>query len=208
MAKYAAKHGYDFHTDVSNISAPVRSPEWGAPVTGYIPIRGFIKLDLMLHFLDPESCKREYDYVAWLDADMLITDYEKPLPLNDWGVVLPYDANGHNATVIVASKYRYARDFLWACNNAGRTMFLKHDWAEMEAMRYFLQTPPYSWEGFAVYHSVAELCAMPPDVYPIPDVTRKRYEWTSESFAVHFSALSLELRVQMAKEWTERLGLL
>jgi len=208
MAKYAARHGYDFHTDVSNVVALARSPMWGEGVTGYMPIRGFIKLDLLLHFLDEQSCRREYDRVCWLDADMLITNYKKPLPPNEREIILPYDANGHNATVIMVRNTARVRSFLWACNNAGRTMFLKHDWAEMEAMRYFMQTPPYWGPELVDYVSVKTLCAMPPGVYPIPDVTRKQYEWADGDFAVHFSALPLEIRVQMAREWTDRLGLL
>lgn len=207
MRKYADRHGYSFHADVSDISAPARSPEWGKGVDGYLPLRGFIKLDLLLHFLDSQSCRSEYDAVCWFDADMLVTNYDYRLPLSMASIVLPYDTNGMNATVILASQSRLTRDFLWAANNAGRTMFLKHDWAEMEAMRYFSQTPPYHHE-FIQYHSVQTLCAMPPGVYPIPEVSRKQYEWTPESLAVHFSALDVPTRVQMAKEWVERLGLL
>lgn len=207
--KYADRHGYDYHADCSDIRAPLRLPNWGAGVSGHIPIRGFVKLDLMLHFLDPKSCKREYEWVVWLDNDLLVTNCE--IPLSRWTqydapLILPYDANAHNATVIMAENTDLTYDLLWACNNAGRSFFLHEDWAEMSALRLFLQTPPYA--GMAHYVSVKELCGMPPNVYPIPERVRLKYEWEPGDFAVHFSALSLEKRVAMAKEWVERLGLL
>lgn len=200
MKAYADRHGYDFHADCSEISAPARSPMYGAGVEGYLPIRGFVKLDLMLHFLDPEACRRDYDWVVWLDADMLITN--PTIALDKWmksPLVLPFDANGINATVIMARNMPLVRDLLWAANSAGRTMFLQHQWAEMEALRYFLQTPPYA--GMCAYYSVKELCAMPDHTYPIPAVTVQKYEWTPGDFAVHFSAMSVEARVEYAKRW-------
>jgi hypothetical protein len=210
MAKYAKRHGYDFHADVSDVKAAARTPEWGKGYDGtYIPIRGFIKLDLLLHFLDPASCKREYDIVVWADADMLFCNYD--IPISRWmtpdtNLLLPFDPNGHNATVIGCRNSVLVRDFLWASNNAGRTMFLRHDWEQMQAMRFFLETPPYA--GMAKYVSVKEVCGMPPNVYPIPDVTRKQYEWEPGDLAVHFSALTLDLRVQMAKKWVVEYSLL
>lgn len=208
MQRYADKQGYDFVANVSDVHGPVRTPHWGEGVSGYIPIRGFIKLDLMLHYLDKESCRREYDWVVWLDADLLVTNVCIGLDdcMHARPLVVPFDANGINATVIMAKNQVLVRDLLWAANNAGRTMFLRHDWAEMESLRYFLQTPPY--KDVVEYASVKHLCAMPPGVYPIPDVTRKKYEWEPGDFAVHFSALSVEKRTEMAREYVDRLGLL
>lgn len=206
--RYADAQGYGFTTDVSNIEVPARSPRIHERLTGNVGIAGFRKLDLMLHYLDPEASRQEWDYVVWVDADVLFTRFDEPL--NRWlstdGLSMPYDANGINATVIGAANARWVRDLFWAANNAGRSRFLLDDWREMEALRYFMQTPPYAGRTF--FYPVNETCAMPPDVYPIPAITRKQYEWTPESLAVHFSALSLELRVQMAQEWVNRLELL
>lgn len=210
--KWADRHGYDYYADCSDVSAPSRSPEWRAKAEGYIPIRGFIKLDLMLHFLDSASCRKEYDWVVWIDADALITNYD--VSLERWtkpgthDLVLPYDANGHNVTVIMARNTELVFDFLWACNNAGRSMFIKHDWAEMEALRYFLQTPPYF--GMAGYYSVKELCAMPPDQYAphVPKRVSQKYEWSEGDWCLHFSALPLAKRIELASKYAEELKLL
>jgi hypothetical protein len=209
-AKYADAQGYDYHADCSNLSAPNTLPWWGEKPKGAIPIRGFRKLDLMLYYLDPEKCGRQYDWVVWLDADLLVTNYA--IPIAKWtdqtpcGLVLPYDANGHNATVIMAKNTDLTYDFLWACNNAGRTMFIRHDWAEMEAMRYFLQTPPYDY--LATYFSVKALCGMPRGQYPIPGRVMDKYTWAPGDFALHLSALSLEKRIGIASYIVEELKLL
>jgi hypothetical protein len=207
--KYADAMRYDFHTDVSDIRTRATSAYEGWPQMPDVPLMGFIKLDLMLHFLDPDSCKREYEWVWWMDADCLPTTFEEPLPVGkEDELILPFDANGINFTVVGARNTNLVRDLLWAADNAGKTMFARHSWREMEAVRYFLQTPPY--QDIASWYSVHDLCAMPNDVFAqhIPDITRKQYEWTPESLAVHFSAMRLEDRVRMAKEWVERLGLL
>jgi hypothetical protein len=212
--KYAERHGYDFVADVSNVAAKDEPTHFGQQSLGYLPLRGFIKLDLLLHYLDPVSCQREYDWVVWLDSDLLVTNYDIPISQwteirenNDDGtLVLPYDANGHNATVIIANNNDLVYDFLWACNSIGRKYYLRDSWAEMNAMRFFAQTEPYNY--LVLYRSIKELCGMPPNAYGIPRRVAAKYEWSKGDFAVHFSAMSTEDRAKFARKYADELGLL
>jgi hypothetical protein len=207
LAKYCKRHGYDLHTDVSEVTERVGFPTWGANHPEFIPIRGFIKLDLFMRFM--EYAEPEYDYLVWLDADCLITNFEKRLDsfLGYSSTLAPcvtmtYDYNGHNATYIAVSSDKLIHDYLWACRNAGWRMFGWHDWGEMEAMLRFSQAPPY--KDIIRYVSVQELCALPPNVYPTPKCIAESYEWTPDSLSVHFSALSIPERVRLAREWAAR----
>ncbi len=205
--RWALRHGYAYYADCSDVSAPARSPEWGKGADGYIPLRGFIKLDLMLHFLNPESCREQYDRVIWLDADLMITNDNIPpsrwTDATDAGVIVPFDFNSHNATVMIAQNTKLVYDFLWASNNAGRTMFLKHDWAEMWAMREFSLMPPYT--NILHHVSIKELCALLPGVYlpALPARVSAGYEWEQGDFACHLAALPLARRIELAKSFKE-----
>jgi hypothetical protein len=213
---WAERHGYDYHADCSDRSWPAHSPEWGALARGRLPLRGFIKLDLLLHFLDATACGTDYAWVVWLDSDLIVTNPEIPLgrwtaPLEPYrrehdgrtsgaDVVMPYDYNGNNATVIVARNTDAAYNYLWSSNDAGRTMFVRHDWAEMEAMLRFRLAPPY--DGIVHAVSAKELCALHPGEYaPLPQRRTRAYEWEPGDFAVHLAALSLPRRVELARHY-------
>ena len=222
--KYCERHGYDFHGDVSDVWEPERSPRLNAPLGDPAPIQYFIKFKLFEHFLRPEQCRKEYDWVVWFDSDLLITDFETPLEkffnsktaedgvgpdgrgfLGD--IILTNDVNGLHATVIMVRRSPLGLGFVWANGNAGKTYFMRDGWGDQLSMRMFLQTPPY--RDLVWYHSVKTLCAMPPNTYPIPDAARTIYEWDQkESLALHLSALSIPKRIEIASQYIERLGLL
>jgi hypothetical protein len=205
--KYAQKHGYDYFADCSETSMQARSAFVDRPApTGWVPVKYFIKFALLEHFLDASSCRKEYDTVVWLDSDCLITNYDRPL--SDWPgeIVTAYDVNAVHPTVIMARNSLRTRGFVWACNNAGRTMFQHHEWSDNECLRYFSAAPPY--KDIISFYSAQDLCAMPPGVYPIPEDVRAQYEWTEESFSLHLSALSLEKRVALASAWVREYNLL
>jgi hypothetical protein len=85
-------------------------------------------------------------------------------------------------------------------------MFVNHKWSDIMAFRFFLEGPPYS--HLPRYFSAKELCAMPPGIYPTPPDVRAEYEWTPESWTVHFSALSIPVRIALAKKWIQDYNLL
>lgn len=207
MKRYCARHGYDFFHDVSDTKMPARSPFTDRPQpTGHVPLRYYIKFQLLEYFLDPESCRKDYDTVAWLDSDCVVTNYDRPL--TDWPgeIVTAYDVNAVHPTVIVARKSPRTRGFLWACNNTGRTLFQHLDWADNECLRYFSAAPPY--KDIISFYSAGDMCAMTPGLYPIPAFAREPYEWTPQSWTLHLSALGLDERVRRATEVVERLKLL
>ncbi len=217
--RWAERHGYTYVADCSERLWPARSPEWGAKTGDVMPIRSFIKLDLLVHFLE----SNDFTWVVWLDSDQLITNYE--IPIARWtgeiapyrrerdgrtsgaDVVLPYDYNGNNSTTIVVRNTDAAYNYLWSSNDAGRTMFLRHDWAEMEALLRFRLAPPF--DGIVHAVSAKELCALHPGAYaPLPARRTAAYEWAPGDFSVHLAALPLAKRIELARHYAEALNLL
>jgi hypothetical protein len=204
---WAEKHGYDYYADVSDL----RDRELKSG--NMIGIAGFVKFDLFMHFLP------KYKRVIWLDADLVVTNYEMTwenimwdLPEGQFGerkydVTLPFDFNGINATVIGMHSTPRTIDFAWAVNNTGRKFFLGHDWKEMESMRYFGMTPPYL--DLLGYMSVQRLCALHPGAYLpyVPEAVTKKYEWDETSFSIHLSALPLDRRIELAQEYAAKCAL-
>lgn len=210
---YCAKWGYGFHLDVSDIWDRVGSP-WvdQKPTVDSAPIRHINKFLLMQHFLTPDKCRQEYDWVVWLDADLVIGDYDTPLTkwmnqgrastgtadamLGD--LVLPYDVNALHPTVIMARATTLMRGLMWSGTEAGKRMFMQHDWSENMALRFFLATPPYS--GAVWWHSAKVLCAMPPGLHPLPADVRASYEYEEgTSWSLHLSALPIAKRIELAQ---------
>ena len=223
--RYCEMHGYDHHLDVSDVHATVRSPMRGDQNQGYdAPIRTMVKFELLQYFLDPDACRFEWDWVVWMDADCLVTNYEIPLLkfTNEHGaqwdqengggpylgdVILAKDRNGLHPTVIMARASELTLDLMWACGHAGKTMFQQHDWNDIMAFRFFLATPDYA--SLVWYHPIKTLCASHPGAYPDhPKRTRHRYDWTPESLTLHLSALSLPRRIELAQEYVEKYKLL
>lgn len=216
--KWADKHGYDFFADVSDLQ-----DNFYDRVTSKmqrVGIHGFVKLDLFLHFLP------KYKRVAWLDADMVITNDSVSLerllkivmherefegqwePATYWPITMPYDFNGHNATFIGVESTEKTYDFMWAANNSGRKMFLNHDWYEMEAMRYFAMTPPYN--EIIGYRSVKRLCPILHKEYLpyVPERVSAKYGWAPGDWSCHLSAFHIEKRVELAQRLVTQCKLL
>lgn len=219
--RYCQRHGYDYELNESDVWDHVSSPWLDRPPTvEQAPIRYFMKIRLMRHYLSPERCRKDYDFVVWLDADCLVTNYD--IPVTKWlnqgrasndkddlqlgDLILAYDVNGLHPTVIMARATRRVRGLMWAMSEAGQRMYQMHDWSENLAFRFFLATPPY--RDLVWWHSAQDLCAMHPGLYPIPEDVRSDYEWTPESWTLHLSALPLAKRIEIAKVYVEQLGLL
>lgn len=198
---WCQKHRYEYYLDCSELYDNYWNPV--TKVRERLPIKGFIKLDLFLHFLP------KYKRVIWLDADLLVTnpEYSADHFMNQRphsAIVLPYDWNGHNSTVIMAESFDRVWDYFWSCNNTGRKLFLNHDWVEMEAMRYFAMTPPYN-DDFIGYLHAKQLCALRWEEYVdagVPERVSKKYGWEQGDFALHLSALPLDRRVELAKDYS------
>lgn len=218
--KYAERHGYDFHGDVSDIYERVRPTRRGEPMGDYVPIKYKIKFLLFQHFLQPEQCGKEYDWVVWMDSDLLITNYEVPLekffngydasapPRMMGDIVLTHDVNGLHATVIMLRRTAETLGYVYFNAEAGMRYFMLDDWSDQLSQRMALQTPPYS--HLVWYHSVKTLCAMPPGRYTqIPEAARRIYEWDKDdSLALHLSALSIPERIDIAQRYVKELNLL
>lgn len=195
--KWADKHGYDFYADVSDLQDNYFDRATNSMKR--VGIHGFVKLDLFLYWLP------KYKRVIWLDADMVITNYDAFTADNImWGadvreITMPFDFNGHNATVISAWSSDLTYDFFWAANNSGRKMFLNHDWYEMEAMRYFAMTPPYN--ALLGYMSVKRLCPILHKEYVpyVPERVSAKYGWEKGDWSCHLSAFHIEKRVELAQ---------
>lgn len=215
--KYCERWGYAYYLDVSDIWEPINPTIRGLPKGESKPIYYKIKFLLFQHFLDPDSCLTEYDWVVWLDGDLLITNYDKPL--NDFfngmtgdqgyrgDLVYAHDPNGLHATVIMMRRSPLTLGYAFANGDAGMRYFGQDYWSDQLSARMFLQTPPY--RDLVVFHSIKELCAMPPDVYThIPERARKPYEWEPGDFALHLSALSIAQRIELATKWVQEYNLL
>lgn len=191
-ARYARHHGYHFYADRSSLFDRETN----------LPLKGFVKFDLLLHAL--VNAKESYEWAVWVDGDALITNPE--VRLEDilakrpgCGIVTGYDHNGHHTTVIAAHNDQLTKEYLWACRNTGVRLFIEHPWHEMEAMRYFSLTPPYN--HLLGYLSVKELCGILVDEYRqfgMPDWLANGYGWKPGDFILHLSALSYSRRVQLA----------
>jgi len=197
-AAYAKHHGYEYALDCSSFQDRV----W--PQGHMIGIRGFIKLDLMLHYLP------RYEYVMWIDADAMFTNYDIPIEqFRSPGVTMGFDQNGFHSTVFIAHSTDLVYDYFWAANNIGRRRFLADDFHEMEALKWMGTWPPYS--SLFKFYSVKELCPILADEYVEAGQPLKvsgKYKWEKGDWTLHFSALPLQRRIERATEYGEMLGLL
>lgn len=210
---YCARHGYGYKMDESDVWDKVGSP-WidQKPSVDSAPIRHFNKLRLMQHYMTPEKCRREYDWVVWLDADLVIGDYDTPLTkwmnqgrastgveepmLGD--LIIPFDPNTVHPTVIMMRSTTLMRGLVWAMTEAGQRMYHQHDWSEHLAFKFFVQWQPYA--GVLWQHSAKVLCAMSPGIYPMPPDVRASYEYEEGvSWSLHLSALPIAKRIELAQ---------
>lgn len=217
--KYCALHGYDHHLDVSDAMDFVSSAEPGA-VPKLERIRYRVKFDLMAHFMSPDRCGKAYDWVCWLDGDVLMTNYDVPLTkflgqgkastgtedgqLGD--LILPYDCNSLHPTVIAARCTTRMRGLMFELTGIGWKLFGTKEWSDNYGLRFAIATPPY--RDFVWWHSARELCAQAPGLYPIPADVRAEYEWYEGSLSLHLSALPLSRRIEIAKQYVDKLALL
>lgn len=200
---WADAHGYDYDHHISNLNDKFNN-FWTA-TKETLPIVGFIKMTLFLDFL------KRYKRACWLDADLVVTnpglsieDLWKPTHYPAGDILMPYDWNGTNATVIIARHTKAVIKYLWASENTGRMLFLRHPWREMEANRYFRMTPPY--EDLIAYVPAKILCALLPGAYLpyVPTEVTEDDEWAPGDFAIHLSALPLERRIELAREYAAK----
>lgn len=198
---YADLRGYDYHADCSNKEDEMSDWHTGQKVR--MGIRGFIKFELILYFL------KDYEWVVWLDADLLITNpavtIESFVQNVPHGIVTGYDFNGTHTTVIMARNHPQVRKFFHACNTIGRRLWLNDPWHEMTSLKHFAQQPPYI--GLVGYRSAKELCSILADEYVQhgnPLSVSGEYKWEPGDFALHLSALSTEKRIEFAREYAEK----
>lgn len=198
---YCDASGYDYDAEEADLYDRRVSPTFDGQGP-YVGIRGFHKFNRILHFMPM------YRWVLWLDADLVVTNPEKdPARLLSNGrvspVVVGFDWNSFNSTVIMVRSQPSTQAFFWACNNTGRDMFLYHPWHEMQSMKYFAQFAPYA-PGFIGYESCKKLAAVLPEMYEpagVPRPIMEPYAWEPGDFAVHLSALSLEKRIELARQF-------
>lgn len=200
---WADAKGYDYYGDVSDLMDNYYN--WHTKTMERRGIAGFVKFDLFLHFLP------KYSRVIWLDADLVVTnpkylvlDLQETCADGHKDVLLPYDFNGINATVIIIESTPETMAFAWAVNNTARKFFLGHDWKEMEGMRYFQMTPPH--DRLISWTSAKDLCALHPGAYLpyVPEIVTKPYEWEPGCFSIHLSALPLDRRIELAREYAAK----
>lgn len=174
-----------------------------------VSIAGFIKTTLFCHFLP------KYDEVVWLDADLVVTN--PSISLADlWKtathhvnqnnrILMPFDWNSFNATVISAKSCKLTIDFMWCLENTGRGFFMGDPWKEMNAARFFSALPPY--DEMIAYSSIKNLCPVHRGAYVpyVPEHVSSGYEWDKGDFSVHLSALSLERRIELARRYQQEI---
>jgi hypothetical protein len=218
--KYCALHGYDHHLDVSDATDYAGQPLAKKGPAELVRIRYGVKFLLMQHYMTPEKCGKVYDHVVWVDGDLLPTNYNIPLTkfmnqgkastgkdeiqLGD--LILPFDCNSLHPTVIMARCTTKMRGLMFELTGIGQRTFGPLEWSDNFALRFAIDTPPYREAVW--WHSAKDLCAQHPGLYPIPSDVRAEYDWTSESWALHLSALPLGQRIEIAKDYCDRLGLL
>jgi hypothetical protein len=219
--KYCALHGYAFDGNVSDVWLPLSTP-WidRVPSSQKSAIRMMVKFQLLAKYLDPKRCLEEFDHVVWIDADVVIGDYDTPL--EKWmnghrasdgdgpfvgDVIIPYDVNTLHPTVIMMRASRLTRGLVWSCTEAGDRLYRQHGWSDLMALRFFLSGEPY--RSLLWQHSAQVLCAMPPGIHPMPEDVRAMYEWEDGvSWALHLSALPIATRIKLAKAFIEERNLL
>lgn len=189
--QYASKWGYHFFSDCSDVYA-TEGPKVGTPILG------FIKLDMLLYYL------QKYETVVWIDADALITN--RNIQIEDFlirrpdkDVILGYDNNGFHSTVIFARNTPTARDYLHAANTIGRQFFIGHPWHEMEALRYFWLAPNY--HDRVGFFSAKEICPILKPAYAphLPMSIGREYAWAPGDWLLHLSALPDAKRLELAQ---------
>ena len=221
MKKYCDKWGYAFHGDVSDVYLPIASPELFRSLTvAQAPIRYMVKFKLMQHFLTPENCGETFDFIAWVDADCLVTNFD--LPITKWcsngrastgddapllgDLLLCWDQNSLHPTVIIARATTLMRGLMWELAGIGWRLFGTQEWVDNFALRFAISTPPYQQAVW--WASAKDVCAQHPGLYPMPKDVAAMCEWTPESWSLHLSALPIAHRIKLAREYIDRLGLL
>ena len=201
--EYAKQHGYHYFADCSNLYGPAGTRQNCVPVGEQVPIMGFIKFELLLHFLP------KYKGVVWMDADLVLTNREITLesffarmPDND--VIVEEDWNGFHSTVIFARNTPRAYKYLWASNRTGRGFYLGDPWHEMTSMRNFwLDHIYHDTVGFLPVKDVCPIRAVEYEAFNVPREVSGDCDWKPGDFALHLSALSFERRLRLAEHYAD-----
>lgn len=199
---YCDARGYDYDAECADLRDRRVKPTFDG-YGDYISIRGFHKFNRILHFLPM------YKWVVWLDADLVVTNTNLMLhiilPMLDrWetDLIVGHDWNGWNTTVIAVRSTPKMQGLFWAANNTGRDLFLYHPWHEMSALRFFTERPPYNQRYASVSNKA--MAAILPECYEpagVPRPIMEPYAWEPGDFAVHLSALPLERRIELARQF-------
>ena len=200
--EYAQRHGYHFFADCSELMCPAGTRQSVYPPGSAVPVIGFIKLDLLLHFLP------RYKAVVWMDADLLITNRERSIEgfierMHGRDIAVAQDHNGFHSTVIIAQNTPIARDYLWAANNTGRSFYAGDPWHEMTALRHFAQDARYA--DRIHYFSAKELCPIRKAEYVpyLPLNIGAEYDWEPGDLALHLSALGDGRRHRLCEHYAD-----
>lgn len=124
---YAARHGYDFHTDGEDVWDRSRPIPWS-------------KFNFILKYLD------DYDYLFWSDADAIILDQEQLLETQVLSL-LPatkdllwtFDACNHynNGHLLIRGRSAWVRDYFKRCLACKDLTY--HIWWDNAAMIYLFE---------------------------------------------------------------------
>jgi hypothetical protein len=181
ISKYAKKHNIPcVRVLLENCERP---PSW-------------YKIPLILEQFD-----LGFDYVAWVDADTTVVNYEYELSsiLDDSFVYLSRDINNFNCGVMIwrrdAFTYTMLR-YLWSM-----TAFISHAWWEQAA---FINLYESDYNGIQ---------SIPSKIKVIPQYEFNSYDYslygmeypqgqtTDKSWIIHFPGLSNEKRIQLIKQY-------
>lgn len=120
--KYAARHGYAFHTGGEDVWDRSRPIPWS-------------KFNFILKYID------QYDYLFWSDADAIILEQDRPLesfllPLlpQTKDMLWTYDACNHynNGHLLIRGRSAWVKDYFKRCY--AMTDLLHHIWWDNAAM--------------------------------------------------------------------------
>ena len=201
--EYAKMHGYHFFADCSTSFGAAGTRQSRYPAGDQVSTEGFIKLDLLLHFLP------RYKGVVWMDADLVLTNRDITLEsffdrFPDKGVMVEEDHNGFHSTVIFARNQPLVLDYFHAANTVGRSFYLGDAWHEMQALRNFwLDNRYHDLVGFMrvkdacpIYRPEYVQFGLPMDIDP-------ENNWAPGDFALHLGALNLGRRMRLAEHFAD-----
>jgi len=163
---HAARHGYDRITDES-IWDRSRAPMWS-------------KIPLLQKYLS------EYDYLVWMDGDVLITNQETRLEefieiLGDKMLLVGRDFQGLNNGVFIIRNCPLAFDFLkdvWTKVEYAHVLF-----HEQSAMDEFMKTEKYKKSFVLITHKYINI------LNAFDYRVDQKVHWVPGDFCIHFAGI-------------------